>query len=401
MDYSFTGADVQPRVPASEDANQRQAAKATTRTSWPVAAFTIMQSILFLGHWLLFRTWTSFWALDAKIAQILAATLFVLSVTFTIGSTLAFRYSNGLVRLLYKVSAIWLGILNFLVWAACVCWAADLFFRLTMPHASLAVRPWIAITLFAAAVLISLGGFVNAGMIRERHLTVTLPNLPAAWRGRKALLMSDLHLGHVNGAGFARRIARLAERLNPDIIFIAGDLYDGSKVDADGIAAPLFEMNPPLGVYFAEGNHEDYGDAAGYDRALRRGGMRVLRGEQVEIEGLRIIGVPYADTVYPLHLRTFLDGLGLDASTPSILLNHVPNRLPIVEEAGVSLQVSGHTHGGQVSPFTWFARREFGRFTYGLQRHGRLQVLISSGVGTWGPPMRVGTAPEVVLVTFA
>src|SRR4051812_25812567 len=103
MDYSFTGADVQPRVPASEDANQRQAAKATTRTSWPVAAFTIMQSILFLGHWLLFRTWTSFWALDAKIAQILAATLFVLSVTFTIGSTLAFRYSNGLVRLLYKV----------------------------------------------------------------------------------------------------------------------------------------------------------------------------------------------------------------------------------------------------------------------------------------------------------
>jgi hypothetical protein len=189
--------------------------------------------------------------------------------------------------------------------------------------------------------------------------------------------------------------------LDPSIIFIAGDLYDGTVADAERLARPLFELNPPLGMYFAEGNHEDHGDAAGYRAALRAGGIRVLHGEVVDVEGVKVIGVPYADSVFPMHFATFLEGLQLDPEQPSILINHVPNRLPITEKAGVSLQISGHTHGGQVFPFTWFTERAFGKFTYGLQSFGRLQVLVSSGVGTWGPPMRVGTAPEVVLVTFA
>ncbi len=87
---------------------------------------------------------------------------------------------------------------------------------------------------------------------------------------------------------------------------------------------------------------------------------------------------------------------------PSILLNHVPNRLPLAEHAGVSLQLSGHTHGGgQMFPFNLITRRAFGKFTYGLQRFGELQVYTSSGAGTWGPPMRVGTHSEIVLLTFA
>jgi uncharacterized protein len=209
-----------------------------------------------------------------------------------------------------------------------------------------------------------------------------------------------LHLGHVNGAGFARRIAKLARRLDPAIMFIAGDLYDGSLADPERLAAPLFELAPLLGVFFSEGNHEDYGDAAAYCAALRGGGIRVLRSEQVEIEGVRIVGVPYSEAIYPLHFRTFLEGLRLDSGGPSILLNHVPNRLAMVEKAGVSLQLSGHTHGGQVFPFTLLTQRVFGKFTYGLQKFNNLQVLTSSGVGTWGPPMRVGTAPELVLITF-
>jgi hypothetical protein len=269
------------------------------------------------------------------------------------------------------------------------------------PHASIEVRPWIAFILFGIAGLVSLSGLVNARLIRERRVAVSLPGLPDSWRGRTALLMSDLHLGNVNGAGFARRIAKIAQRVDPSIIFIAGDLYDGSLVDAVRLARPLFALQAPLGVYFAEGNHEDYGDAAGYCAALRGGGIQVLRSEVIDIEGVNIIGVPYADSVYPMHFATFLEGLQLDPGQPSILLNHVPNRLPITEKAGVSLQLSGHTHGGQVFPFTWFTKRAFGKFTYGLQRFGNLQVLTSSGAGTWGPPMRVGTAPEVILITFA
>jgi predicted MPP superfamily phosphohydrolase len=301
----------------------------------------------------------------------------------------------------YKLAAIWLGFLNFLFWAACLCWPADLFLRVAMPHASVATRPWIASILFGLAVLVSLCGFINARVIRERRITVKLPNLPASWLGRTALLVSDLHLGNVNGAGFSRRILKIARRLNPAIVFIAGDLYDGSVADAERLAQPLFEMKPALGVYFSEGNHEDYGDAAGYCAAVRDGGIRVLRSEVVDVDGVKVIGVPYVDSVYPMHFATFLEGLQLDPGQPSILLNHVPNRLPITEKAGVSLQLSGHTHGGQVFPFTWFAERAFGQYTYGLQQFGNLQVLTSSGAGTWGPPMRVGAASEVVLITFA
>jgi hypothetical protein len=109
--------------------------------------------------------------------------------------------------------------------------------------------------------------------------------------------------------------------------------------------------------------------------------------------------VPYGHSNDPIRLRNFLQSLHLNG-TAGILLNHVPHRLPIAEQAGVSLQLSGHTHGGQVFPFSWITRRAFGKFTYGLQHFGGMQVYTSSGAGSWGPPMRVGTHSEIVLLTF-
>jgi predicted MPP superfamily phosphohydrolase len=128
--------------------------------------------------------------------------------------------------------------------------------------------------------------------------------------------------------------------------------------------------------------------------------MRVLDNEKVTVDGLHIAGVPFGGSTSPIHLRATLEGLRLSSGQAWILLNHMPSRLPIVERAGVSLQLSGHTHGGQLFPFTWLTRRVFGRFTYGLHRFGALQVYTSSGAGTWGPPMRVGTHPEIVLLEF-
>jgi hypothetical protein len=128
--------------------------------------------------------------------------------------------------------------------------------------------------------------------------------------------------------------------------------------------------------------------------------MRVLNNEKVTVDGLHIAGVPNGDSHNPIRLRANLESLHLNPDEASILLNHMPSRLPIVERAGVSLQLSGHTHVGQLFPFNWLTRRVFGKFTYGLQRFGRLQVYTSSGAGTWGPPMRVGTNPEIVLIEF-
>lgn len=366
---------------------------------WPVVGIAFLQAFLLLAHWFVFHTIVSFWTLGPVGERALALALFVLAVSFVAAALLSYRIYNPLVEIIYKIAALWLGLLNFLFWASCGCWLVALPLRWAGADSSI-LRHAIAGTLYAAAFAVAIYGLINARHIRKRDVQVSLASLPASWQGRRALLVTDMHLGNVNGRRFAERIAGIAQRLRPDVVFIAGDLFDGSKLHPERVAAPVLQMKAPLGVYFCGGNHEDFGEPDAYEAVLEQAGIRVLHNERIDVDGLQLVGISYADSIQPLRLRSFLDGLRLEGGPASILLNHVPHRLPIVEHAGISLQLSGHTHGGQMFPFTWITRRAFGKFTYGLQRYGDLQVLTSSGAGTWGPPMRVGTAPEVVLITF-
>jgi predicted MPP superfamily phosphohydrolase len=370
--------------------------------AWPVLGIVVVQTILFLAHWFIYFTWIDFWGgLGVWATLALRTALFLLAFSFMAAALFGFYFANRLVTVLYRLAAVWLGLLNFFFLAACLCWLA----RLALGLAGLAVdRPLLGAVFYSLALVASLYGLVNARIIRIRRIRVHLDGLPASWRGRTALVVSDLHLGHVNGAGFSRRIVELAARLNPQIIFLPGDLFDGSKADAALLAEPFRALSPPFGSYFATGNHDEFGNAAHYGEVLTRVGIRVLSNEKVTVDGLEIVGISNRDAGYPIRLRALLESLGLGPGLvpdrASILLNHVPNRLPIVEQAGIKLQLSGHTHGGQIFPFTWLTRRAFGKFTYGLQRFGALQVFTSSGAGTWGPPMRVGTSSEVVLLSF-
>jgi predicted MPP superfamily phosphohydrolase len=358
-----------------------------------------MQSILAAAHWFLYSTWIAFHpGLSPQSIFLLRILLTLLAVSFIAAALLSFRFSNWMVSALYTAAAVWLGLLNFLFLAACLCRMTDIVLRLS--HVSVN-KPLLADLLFALGALAAVYGLINARVLRLRCITVTLRNLPESWRGRTGLLISDLHLGPINGMNFCAKIAKLAAALEPAIIFIAGDLFDGTKADPAPMIAPLKQLAPPLGIYYSTGNHDEFGNVAHYNAALEEACIHVLENRMVVIDEMQIAGVNYGDTTYPLRLRMLLDGLELDRDKASILLNHVPNRLPIVEKAGIGLQLSGHTHGGQFFPFTWLTRRAFGKFTYGLQKFGSLQVYTSSGAGTWGPPMRVGTAPEVVLLTFA
>jgi predicted MPP superfamily phosphohydrolase len=360
-----------------------------------------MQIFLLAAHVFLYHTWFVFWGPSGPAADsALRAVLLLLAFSFITAALLGFRFTNLLVTTLYKVAAVWLGLLNFFFWAACLCWLVWYALRLTpLAPAVFAHRPQLAAVLFSLALAAGLYGLLNARFLRVRRVAVTLPGLPASWRGRTALVLSDLHLGHINGLRFSRRIAATAVSLSPDIVFLPGDIFDGTSADPQQLAAPLLRIAPPFGSFFTTGNHEEFGDAAHYSAAMTRAGFRVLANERVTVDGLHILGVPFGDTA-PIHLRATLKALSPDPAQASILLNHVPSRLPIVEQAGISLQLSGHTHGGQVFPFTWLTRRAFGKFTYGLQQFGALQVYTSSGAGTWGPPMRVGSHPEIVLLRF-
>ena len=370
--------------------------------AWPILGILIVQAVLCLAHWFLYFTWTAFWwPLSPAATLALKSALIGLSIIFIVGALLGFRFTNWLVAFIYQIAAVWLGLLNFFICAAVIAWITDFALRFALPGAAhLRARPEIASLLFVLAIVTGIYGILNARVIRIRRVPVKLEKLPESWRGRTALVMSDLHLGNINGVRFARRISAMAKELHPDVIFIPGDLFDGTKAGPEKIAAPLFELAPPFGIFFVSGNHEEFGGSTHYAESLKHAGFRVLDNERVTIDDLQVVGIPYEISNYPLRLRHFLLSLHLKDGGASILLQHVPTRLPIVEQAGVSLQLSGHTHGGQVFPFSWITRRAFGKFTYGLQRFGSLQVLTSSGAGTWGPPMRVGTHPEVVLLTF-
>ena len=369
--------------------------------AWPVLAIAFVESVLFFAHWFIYRTLIVSFAdsLGPTATSTLRDALFMLAFSFIVAALLSFRFSGILIGAFYKVAAVWLGFLNYIFIAACLSRLAWFVCLISGLHQA-RLRPSIAAVLFSLAALTGLYGILNTQWIRIRRVAIRLPNLPAAWRGRTALVFSDLHLGNVNGLAFSRRIANLAARLNPDIIFIPGDLFDGTKCDPLRLAAPFKQLAPPFGVFFATGNHDEFGGAAQYTTAITRAGIRVLANERVVVDGLQIIGVPYHDSTFPMRVKATLETLRPAEGQASILLNHAPTRLPIVEQAGVSLQLSGHTHGGQLFPYTWFTRRIFGKFTHGLHNFGALQVYTSYGAGTWGPPMRIGTTPEIVLLTF-
>jgi predicted MPP superfamily phosphohydrolase len=360
----------------------------------------IVQSILLFGHFVIYETWIELWgAPEPRTALWLRIVLGILSLSFIAASLVGFRYSNAAVRAFYRVAAGWLGFMGFLFFASGLCWIVY--------GAAWAVG-WrgegraIVATLFGAAILTGVYGIVNAARTRVKRFAVKLASLPESWRGRTAVLVSDTHLGHVRSFGFARKIVAMVSQLRPDVVFIAGDLYDGGAADLVGLAKPLSELSAPLGVFFVAGNHEEFTDRAKYLAAVAGAGVRVLNNEKAIVDGMQIVGVPYHATVNSEAFSSALAEARINRNRASILLSHAPHRLEIPERAGISLQLSGHTHHGQMIPFTWIVDRIFGPFAYGLHRFGNMMVYTSCGAGTWGPPMRVGTGtdPEIVVLRF-
>jgi len=229
--------------------------------------------------------------------------------------------------------------------------------------------------------------------------SVRLENLPETWRGRTAALISDLHLGHVRNGGFLRRIVAKVMRESPDAVFLAGDLYDGTAIDA-AKAASLCAVSGRRTEHtlLQETTNNSVTIPATASRQ-QRGSARAAQRES-EADQLQIVGVPYNHATQDEHFQKVLRQIGVDRNRASILLTHAPDRPHIAEKEGISLQVSGHTHVGQFFPWTWMARRIYRQFVYGLSRIGKMLIYTSSGAGTWGPPLRLGSSPEIVLFQF-
>ncbi len=356
---------------------------------------SIASSILLLANALVCATWSHFFGLPGWIAwQALPGALALVFIPATI---LRFRFSHPALRIVYASAAVWLGALNFAFFAAVACWTvAGLAWLLAWP-----LPPFqLAAALFGLAFLATVYGLINASWIRTSRVTVRLSHLPDAWQGRTAALVTDLHLGPLSGAAFLRRVTARLRLLRPDVVFISGDLFDGPTLGLDQLAAPWREFSAPLGIYYVTGNHDEFAERSIYLQAVGRVGIHILNNEKVSLDQLQIIGLHDSEASDPAALRLILRQVGIDRRHPAILLAHRPVNLPVAEEAGISLQLSGHTHGGQVWPWNLLVSRIYGRFASGLARLGTLQVYTSNGVGTWGPPLRLATKSEIVLLRF-
>jgi hypothetical protein len=359
---------------------------------------SIVQVILLLTHLFLYETWIYFHgASDSSQTFQLKIVLSILSVSFVAASLLAQKYSNPLVRAIYTLAAIWLGLVNFFFLAACAIWfiyGIPLLFGIQLDKSDLAT------VCFGAGLFAGILALLNAAWPRVIRVTIKLPNLPASWRGRTAAVVSDLHLGHVRNSGFLRRIVQKLSSLQPDVLFIPGDMFDGTAVDFGKLSKIWSGFSAPLGSYFIAGNHEQFSSYEKYFGAVTASGIRVVHNEKILLDGLQVVGVHYVDSKNMERFRSLLAKAELDPNVASILLVHDPNLLSIALEAGISLQLSGHTHRGQFFPFTKIVSRIYGIYAHGLHRFDALQVYTSCGVGTWGPPMRLGSNPEIVMIRF-
>jgi hypothetical protein len=377
----------------------RVSSSSGARSRPPIAGFVaVIQLILFLVHIAVYETWLFFLgAPDSSHPGMLPAVIAVLSVSFVAASLAAHQYFNPLVRAVYTIAAVWLGFVSFFFLSAVASWivyGAPLLFGVHLE------KRWVAVACFSLGLFLGICAVVNAAWTRVVRVAIKLPNLPESWRGRTAAIVSDLHLGHVRNAGFLRRIVRKLSELRPDVLFIPGDMFDGTPFNVERLAGPWADFSAPLGSYFITGNHEQFTSPEKYLDAVKQAGIRVLDNEKIVVDGLQIVGIHDRDSASVERFRSLLHHVVLDRNVASILLVHNPHRLPAAAEAGISLQISGHTHRGQFYPFTKIVSRIYGKFAYGLNRFGDLWVYTSCGAGTWGPPMRLGSNPEIVLIRF-
>jgi predicted MPP superfamily phosphohydrolase len=256
------------------------------------------------------------------------------------------------------------------------------------------------------AAILLLVALSSARRLSVKRVLVPLARLPQALDGMTIVQLTDVHIGPTLGRHFLERVVAAVNALKPDLIAITGDLVDGPVLRLTDAIAPLSDLKARHGVYFVTGNHEYYAGADSWCAHLTSLGLRVLRNERVVIgsgeESFDLAGV---DDISARHFGPGQGAdleralLGRDESRELVLLAHQPRLVQEAERAGVGLQLSGHTHGGQIWPFNFLVRLQQ-PVTAGLVRFGRALIYVSSGTGYWGPPMRLGSRAEISLLTL-
>lgn len=327
-----------------------------------------------------------------------------IALSYVVARLLESRLSPPLAEGVLRVGSLWLAALTYLILALILVDLLKGVDRLAhfMPPRHLRT---VTVAAVAVALLAVLGGWINASHPQVRRLDLTvakaspLPKLTI-------VLATDLHMGTIVANGLLDRIVDLIDAQNPDIVLFSGDLVDEdiAPVMRRNLGNALLRLRAKYGVYGVTGNHEYIGGAEAAVAYLQAHGVTMLRDRAETIAGAfvlvgredlsrrRFTGTDRAS------LKTLLQGV--DPSLPTIVMDHQPVHLEEAAEAGVDLQLSGHTHNGQLWPFNYIVESIF-EDPFGYLRKGNTQFYVSCGVGTWGPPVRTSSRPEIVRIDLS
>jgi predicted MPP superfamily phosphohydrolase len=371
------------------------------------------------AHLLLFKAVNRLFGITNKFFK--SSILFVLlllSLSFMTSFFLLRWHENPFTVGFYMFSATWTGIFLNLLLGVAASWAIIRILRFTGNRPSAARVGAVCLVL---SLLFSVYGMWNAFHPEIKKIEVEIGNLPDHWKNKIIVQLSDVHLGHFYGTQFLNVLVQRVNTLNPELVFITGDLFDGMAVNIAPFTDGLKQLRAKKGVYFVTGNHETY---VGLDRALdvlKKTNIEILHNEAIDIDGLQIIGIGYPGIRKAQEIRG-LETLVQNPSNrnPRLLLFHTPTNISLKadgaleshfatywvpdtsfavnQKIGVDLQLSGHSHAGQMFPFGYLTKFIYNGYDYGFRRRGRFSIYTTSGVGTWGPPMRSGNSPEIVLI---
>lgn len=344
----------------------------------------VVLSILGGGHlyiwWRLVEPLPAPWSIVGTIVVILGAP------SMPVMWRVARRLRREAARVVLQVGYLWFGLAVYLLLGA------------AGSHVAVALGAdarGAAIVAGAAALAIVLLGLIHVARGPQvRRVEVRIPKLGVD--AYTIVQLTDVHIGATLGREFAARVVRDVNALAPDLIVITGDFVDGRLEELRPHVEPFRGLRARDGVFAVTGNHEYYWDAERWLEHIRSLGIRVLRNEHVEIgDAFVLAGVDDATAAedLPRALR------GRDPARPVVLLAHHPSTVRRAVRAGVDLQLSGHTHGGQLLPLGWLIRL-FEPLAAGLARFGDTQLYVSEGTGYWGPPLRVGTTQEIAAITL-
>ncbi|QIA06284.1 metallophosphoesterase [Draconibacterium halophilum] len=318
-----------------------------------------------------------------------ALTVFMIAGIATTTNTQA-AFGN----MVYIAASIVMGFLLYLLLSVAVVDLLSLFIK--------SVPRLLGISALSLAVFVTAAGIINAQYRRISEVEIPMKGLT---NGITVAHLSDIHIGHFWGPKTLQKIVDKTNAQHPDVVFITGDLFDGKiRLNSESLE-PLKHLNAP--VYFVEGNHDGYSGAKEVKQNLREIGVAVLENEVTHFNQIQIIGLDHmradnGDQEIPERknrpsIRSVLDELNLFPGKPTVLLHHSPDGIEFANQHGVDLYLAGHTHNGQLFPFNFVVGMIY-KYNKGLGDYKGTRIYTSQGVGTFGPPMRVGTKSEIVLL---